>query len=166
MREQLSKMHGLSKFNRFTSLAFILFLTLHFLVLLPVIHYACLCPEVDPDWKCTCMCAKCAARKSQAGRPADLITLTSSAKKPHHGLVGRSGYAPIDKGRLLGIPGVSVETMACDCKGMSKNIASELKVFIPMLIFGILISTIAYNLILSNSRLYPAEFLPPFERPG
>ncbi len=151
-------MHGLLKFNQLPSLVFVLFLTLHFLVLMPVLHYFCLCPEVDPEWKCTCMCAKCAARKANSGSSRQLLSKAHPAIKPHN--------PPVMNSRFLEIPNISVETMACKCGGEVKNIAAEIKAFIPMLFFGILISTIAFKLISRYFRLHPEIFLPPQKRPG
>jgi hypothetical protein len=36
-------------------------------VLVPVIHYFCLCPKGDHQQECTCMCRKCTARKARTG---------------------------------------------------------------------------------------------------
>ena len=159
-------MQRLSKFNQLTSLVFVLFLTFHFNVLMPVMHYACFCPEVDPEWKCTCMCAKCAARKANTGSARNLLSNVHPAKKPHTTFVSIGGYAIVMNSRFLEIPNISVETMACKCGGEVKNIAAEIKAFIPMLFFGILISTIAFKLISRYFRLHPEIFLPPQKRPG
>ena len=153
------------KFSQISSMVFILFLTFHFLLLTPVIHYFCLCPQVDPDWVCTCNCAKCSARRAGTG---DLHRLNSdpySGKNPHKACA-IPGYAGVIKSRSLEIPEISVETMSCQCKKEAKNTVAELKPFIPMLFFLVLIALKAFRFI-SRYHFFRLEiFLQPQTRPG
>jgi hypothetical protein len=158
-------MTRLSKFSQITSLVFILFLTFHFLLLTPVIHYFCLCPQDDPKWVCTCNCAKCSARRADTGGLHQLNSDPYSGKNPHKGCA-ISGTAGVTKSRSLEIPDISVETMSCQCKKETKNTVAELKPFIPMLFFLVLIALKAFKFI-SRYRFFHLEiFLQPQTRPG
>jgi hypothetical protein len=143
----------------------ILFLISHFLVLMPVMHYFCLCPETDPEWACTCMCPMCAARKGHISNPHNLHSDAPSAIRPHGAFVHR-GFAAIMNSRLVKIPIISVETMSCKCGGQVKNIASDIKPFIPVLFFGVLIAIKAFKLISGYLLSHLEIFLPPQIRPG
>jgi hypothetical protein len=159
-------MQRLSKPNQLKSPIFIFFLTLHFLVLVPVMHYFCLCPEGNHQRECTCICQKCTARKARTGISRNLLSNAHPAKKPHTLLVSSGGYALPMNNRFLEIPNISVETMSCQCGSAAESIAAQLKAFIPMLIFGILISTIAFDLTSKYVRLHPDIFRLPPTRPG
>ena len=158
-------MHGLSKLNLFTSLFFIFFLTVHFLLFTPVVQYFCLCSEAVPTRGCTCNCAKCAARKGHEGSASNLTPVTRSAKFMSNGCA-IPGTAGEMKTRTPEFPHISVETISCQCMKEVKNLLTELKLFIPVLFFGILVSQIALKLIWKYFWLYPEIFLPPQKRPG
>lgn len=158
-------MTRLSKFSQITSLVFILFLTFHFLLLTPVIHYFCLCPQVDPKWVCTCNCAKCSARRANTSDLHQLNSDPYSGKNSHKGRA-ISGYAGVMKSRSIEIPDISVETMSCQCKKETENIAAELKPFIPMLFFLVLIALNAFKFIPRYRFFHLEIFLQPQTRPG
>jgi hypothetical protein len=161
-----NKMQRLSKSKQLPSLLCIFFLTLHFLVLVPVMHYFCLCPEGNHQGECSCMCRKCAARKARTGSSRNFLSKAPPAKKPHAPLVGSGGYAFSMDTRFLEIPNISVETMSCQCGGAAESIAAQLKAFIPMLFVGMLISALAFDLTSRYFRLHPDIFLPTHQRPG
>jgi hypothetical protein len=159
-------MQRLSKPNQLPSLLCIFFLTSHFLLLMPVMQYFCLCPEGNHQPECTCMCRKCTARKARTGSSRNLLSNARPAKKPHTLLAGSSGHSLSMNNRLLEIPNISVETMSCQCGGAGDSIAAQLKAFIPMLFVGILISALTFDLTSRYVRLHPDIFLPPPNRPG
>jgi hypothetical protein len=159
-------MQRLSKSKQLPSLLCIFFLTLHFLVLVPVMQYFCLCPEGEHQQECTCMCRKCAARKARTGSSLNLLSKAHPAKKPNTLLVSSGGRSLSMNNRLLEIPNISVETMSCQCGGAAESIAAQLKAFIPMLFVGMLISALAFDLTSRYFRLHPDIFLLPHQRPG
>ncbi len=112
------------------------------------------------------MCRKCTARKARTGSSLYLLSNAHPAKKPHTLLVSSGSHSLSMDNRVLEMPNISVETMSCQCGGADDSIAAQLKAFIPTLFFGILISTIAFDL---ASRCFPLHlniFLSPLNRPG
>lgn len=158
-------MPRLSKFSQITSLGFILFLTFHFLVLSPVIHFFCLCPQADPKWVCTCNCAKCSARRASTGGLHQLDSDPNSKQTSHKGCA-IPGIAGVMEKRSLAIPNISVETMSCQCKEETQNTTAELKPFIPMLFFLVQIAPKAFKLISRYLFFHLEIFLQPQTRPG
>ena len=154
-----------SKFSQITSLVFILFLTFHFLLLTPVIHYFCLCPQDDPKWVCTCNCAKCSARRANTSDLHHLDSNPYPVKNPQNGCA-IPGYGGVMKRGPLKIPNISIETMSCQCKKEAKNTVGELKLFIPMLFLLILFAPNAFKLISRYLFFHLEIFLQPQTRPG
>jgi hypothetical protein len=157
------------RFQKVTALPFLVlisFFTLYFLFVPTIVSFLCLCPQKDPNWKCTCGCSKCAQRRQATYLSFDVSfgkpparEFTPSAKDQFCRANSRSSH----KSHL---PFVSIESASCTCQSPMKDISHELKEFISA-IFTWAQTIDADRILALEEFILILEYFPhPYERPG
>ena len=119
---------------RLTTSFLIAFLVFHFLSIAPLANFLCLCPEKDPNWKCTCNCSKCVK-----GRQAKTVSLQIfHAKDPQKGTIscskGKSCKANNPSAAIGLMPAMPVASGSCNCRKHTEDLSKDVKPFIPKFI--------------------------------
>jgi hypothetical protein len=157
------------RFRRVIPLPFLVlipFLTFYFLFVPTMVSFLCLCPEKDPNWKCTCGCSKCVKRRQSTFLSFDFSFRYPPTREFTQSAIGHFCQANSRSLPKSILPSVSTESAGCTCQSLIKDISYDLKEFISA------VFTWTYNIDVANifaleDFLLIIEYFPhPYERPG
>lgn len=157
------------RLRRFTSLPFLVlisFFTLYFLFVPSMVSFLCLCPEKDPNWKCTCGCSKCTQRRQATYLSFDISFRQPPARKSMPSAKGQLCRTNSRYPHKSQLPFVSTESASCTCQSPIKHISHELKEFISALFTWTHTIDVAHIFALEDFLLILEYFPHPYERPG
>ena len=120
------------KLYRLAATFFTTFLILHFLSIAPVANFLCLCPEKDPNWKCTCNCSKCDKRRQINTLSFDFYHTQNPQKESI--FCSKGNYCRVNhpSGVRGIIPAIPVESGSCKCRKHTEDLSKDIKQFIPI----------------------------------
>ena len=157
------------RLRRNTSLPFLVltsFFTLYFIVVPTMVSFLCLCPQKDPNWKCTCGCSKCAQRRQSTYLSFDVSFGKPPAQEFTPSAKGQFCQANSRSSQKSHLPFVSTESASCTCQSPLKDISHELKEFISA-VFTWAHTIEADRILALEEFILILEYFPhPYERPG
>jgi hypothetical protein len=157
------------RFRRVIPLPFLVlipFLTFYFLFVPTMVSFLCLCPQKDPNWKCTCGCSKCVQRRQATYLSFDISFGKSPAQEFTPSAKGQFCQANSRSSQKSHLPFVSTESASCTCQIPIKDISHEPKEFISAVFTWMHTIDVARILAIEEFILILEHFPHPYERPG